>query len=138
MKPEYVDELERIRGESGGMLNPGDVVSAAESPESVLHNCFEWNDQKAGCEYRIWQARMLIRVCVRLVPEGPTEPVRVYVSLKNDRGDCGYRSIVDVMGDDELRAKLLAEAKQDMISFRQKYSILKELANIFEAMVCVG
>ena len=137
MKEEVILEIERIRQNSGGTLNPAVIVREAEPPASILHNYFEWDDTKAAHEYRLEQARKLIRICVRYIPDGPDEPVRAYVSLQDDRGTNGYRSITDVMSDERLREKLLAEAKRDMNLFRQKYAVLRELAQVFEAMDAV-
>jgi hypothetical protein len=49
---------------ANGGLRPSEVVAAAKPKSSPLHNEFEWNDTKAGEEYRLYQARHLIRVCV--------------------------------------------------------------------------
>ena len=137
MKEQVIVEIERIRQSSGGTLNPVVVVREARRKSSVLHDYFEWDDSRAAYEFRLEQARKLIRVCIREIPECPDEPVRAYVSLQDDRGRNGYRSITDVMSDDRLREKLLAEARRDMSLFRQKYAVLKELAQVFEAMAAV-
>ena len=137
MKEQVILEIERIRQNSGGTLNPVVVVREAQSESSVLHDYFEWDDTRAAYEFRLEQARKLIRIRVRQIPDGPEEPVRAYVSLRDDRGRNGYRSITDVMSDDRLREKLLAEARCDMSLFRQKYAVLSELAQVFEAMDAV-
>lgn len=60
-----LDELAR-----GGSLTPQAVVDAARSPESPLHECFEWNDKKAAARFRIVQARRLIaRLEVTVIEE---------------------------------------------------------------------
>jgi hypothetical protein len=55
--------LAKLNKERNG-LRPSEVVAAAKPKASPLHNEFEWNDAKAGEEYRLEQARRLIRVCV--------------------------------------------------------------------------
>lgn len=47
-----------------GGLRPSEVVAAAAPVDSPLHGEFEWDDEKAGHEFRLWQARHLIRVAV--------------------------------------------------------------------------
>ena len=127
--------LESIRAKHGGILRPEDVVATAADPKSILHGQFEWDDGKAAQEYRLWQARHLIRVCVTIIPQAESGEIRAYVSLKADREapGGGYRALVDVLKDDELRRQLLAEALEEMEVFRSKYRRLRELAPIFEA-----
>ena len=132
-----IAELERITKRSGGTLNPEDVVKYARSPSSPLHEYFEWNDTDAAHQHRLYQARSLLRVWVAELPQKPNTPVRVMVSLVNDRGTRGYRNLVDVMSDEGLRRELLEEAKRDMSFFRRKYALLESLAGVFEAMDAV-
>jgi hypothetical protein len=75
-------ELERIRIRYGGVLKPKDVVETARDPENVLHPRFEWDDEKAGEQYRLLQARQLIRVSVIVTGEEDTEPIKAYWSIK--------------------------------------------------------
>ncbi len=132
--PEAITELETLIEESGGTLNPELVVAQAHEVRSALHGYFEWSDTEAARQYRLDQARKLIRVWVTVLPQKPQQPIRVMVSLRDDRGVDGYRPLVDVMGDADLREKLLEEAKRDMNLFRRKYSLLAELAGVFAAM----
>lgn len=137
MKKEMIKrELDRIAKEHGHILRPADVVEAARSKESILHSQFEWDDTEAAEQYRLSQARGLIRVIVEYSgPNDTGDSNRVYVSLKSDRAmEGGYRTMVSVMSDVELRAQLLADAMADMESFRRKYNHLKELADVFSAM----
>ncbi len=127
-------ELERIRLENDGMLNPHTVVEVAREPENVLHGHFTWDDTEAAEKYRLWQARKLINTIVTILPNETTS-VRMYVSLKDDRDDeGGYRGLVDVLSDDEMRVRLLKEAFSEFNHFKMKYNHLKALAPVFKAM----
>jgi len=55
------NELERIRALHGGILQAYDVLTEARNPDSPLHPMFEWDDQVAAHQYRLDQARALIR-----------------------------------------------------------------------------
>jgi hypothetical protein len=46
--------------ERGGKLPPKDVVDRARDRRSVLHSCFEWDNDVGGEKYRLQQARHLI------------------------------------------------------------------------------
>ena len=67
---------------------------------------------------------------------GTTHTTRCFVSLYDDRKDDGggYRAIVDVMSDPDMRAALLEQAKAEADAWRQKYKMLVELVPIFDAM----
>lgn len=131
-------ELEQIRQSHGGLLRPEDVVKFARNKRSALHGEFEWDDSKASAEYRLWQARQVIRVSVTVLPSphANQEPVRAYVSVASDRVQPGggYRALADVMSDDEMRAQLVNEALCEVKRWRRKYERLRELVPIFKAI----
>jgi hypothetical protein len=147
----YIQELNR------GLLDPAKVVEYAENPKTLLHSKFEWDDSKCGIEYRLWQARQIIRLELVVIKDDNYGKVhmfniksdkdeygdegkitRKFVSLKNNRISTstthGYRNIVDVLSDEELRKQLLEDAKNDMRIFRRKYDSLNALAKVFSAM----
>lgn len=148
-----VDELEYIRTLNDGLLDPASVVEYARNEDTLLHSKFEWSDTKAAQEYRLWQARQVIRlelVVVRQQLDGKYEfvapdseeqkgdkRVRAFISLVNDRRSeehRGYRSLTAVLNDEELRDQMLQEAKRDMVVFKKKYLTLNELSKVFAAM----
>lgn len=124
------DELQRIKEENGEKLIPDEVVTAAADRESPLHLYFEWDDSVAGHQYRLTQARQLIRVVETTFPEdkgGGTGPK--YVSLASDRREKGggYRETVDVLDNAELLAELERTAKRDIEGVLRRYEMLEEL-----------
>jgi hypothetical protein len=136
-RPDRVAALHQIAEAHGGILQPKAVVDAARNPNSPLHDAFEWNDSAAAEAYRLYQARQLIRVVVRYEQVGTkTVPCRVFVSLSNDRkdDDGGYRLVTNVLSDAEQRRQLLADAREEMVRFRDKYRALSELAEVFAAI----
>lgn len=136
--PIIVAELKRIADEHGGILKPRSVVDAARDESSPLHSQFQWDDDKAADAYRLWQARQLISVVVAYekIGNGESVEVRVFTSLTTDRerDDGGYRVTTSVMSDEQLRRQMLADARADMVRFREKYRTLSELADVFKAI----
>lgn len=127
-------ELRRIAKSNGGLLLPAKVVEAARPKSSPLHSRFEWDDTEAAENYRLWQARQLIRVVVEQI-EGVHGTTEVFVSLSADRLDGrGYRITTEVCRDEDLRAQLLEDALTELEIFKLKYRRLKELAAVFEAI----
>lgn len=53
--------LEKLSRLNGGRLTPQAVVDDARDPASPLHERFEWDDSTAAHQYRLSQARELIR-----------------------------------------------------------------------------
>lgn len=134
---DYTQELEHIRQSHGGILRATDVVAFARNPDTALYRRFEWDDTKAAEQYRLWQARELIRVVVQTSPADST-PTRIYVSLTDDRRNDGggYRTLDDVMRSKAMREALLKQAHADMVRFETKYQHLSELAAVIDAMRC--
>lgn len=117
-----------------GVLLPEAVVERARDPESAMHDWFTWDDTEAAKAHRLWQARELIRVQVTVLPNTDT-PTRVYVSLPRDRSkDGGYRSVVDVLSDDQMAAEMLQAALDDAERWRTKYHNVKALVPVFAAL----
>jgi len=130
------DELLLIKDQNNGFVDPAAVVDFARDETTALHSRFEWDDTEAAERYRIWQARMIIRMELVVVPSSE-KPSKAFISLVADRraeSDKGYRFMVDVLSNVDLREQMLKEARRDMLIFKRKYSQLKELANIFAEM----
>jgi len=129
-----VQELQRIAASNGGILQPCAVVDAARAEDSILHDRFTWDDGEAASQYRLWQARQLIRCSVIVEPRTETT-VRAFVSLTSDRENDGggYRETVRVMARADTRADLLADALAELEVFQRKYAALTELAGVFSA-----
>jgi hypothetical protein len=121
-----------------GILRPESVVSAASDPASPLHPCFTWDDAKAGHEYRLEEARRLIRCTVTMLPAAE-QSYRAFVSLGSDRAKPGggYRSTVHVMTSAASRAELLEQALSEMKRWQARYATLVELSPVFEALDAV-
>lgn len=106
---EVADKLQQLEQENG-QLDPVAVVESARDPNSPMHSFFEWDDTEAARQYRLGQARQLIRrikveVTVRDVP---LQVVR-YVRDSSDQSN-GYRNILRVRDDvDIARDALLDE-----------------------------
>jgi len=123
-------ELERLT--RSGVIRPVDVVEAAKNKKSPLHACFTWDDGEAAQQFRLLEARNLLRVYVTV--EGvQAENVRAFVSLSTDRikEGGGYRAIADVIGDDELRTQYLQDAFVQLRNLQQRYRSIQQLAGVW-------
>lgn len=119
-----------------GLIKPSEVIEFAKNPETALHGCFEWDDTEAAHQYRLQQARQILRVYVEVVPAASSEPVRAFVSLTSDRTKegGGYRVITDVMSDETLRRQMLNDAFRQFRAMQAKYKHLQQLAKVWDAV----
>lgn len=129
-----IDTLISIADKSqDNKIHPEDVVEAARPKTSILHKYFTWDDSKAANERRIDQARGLLRATVRIMQvNGDKRPVRVFMSLTEDRNDSGgYYPVVNVLSNKTLRRQMLEDAFKELQVFERKYANLRELSEIF-------
>lgn len=83
---EALGDLARLV-ESQGRLTPAAVVDVARPEASALHGCFEWRDDVAAEQFRLHQARALIRVVmVRHSSDPAHQARRAFVSV-HERDD---------------------------------------------------
>jgi hypothetical protein len=125
-------ELEALKRQDG-LIVPADVVEYARDKTTALHGCFTWNNGKAAHEYRLLQARQLLRVYVRM-EETKGGTVRAFVSLTTDRvqKDGGYRTMVEVLDNKQMREQMLHDAFVQLDNLQKKYHALQELAGVWQ------
>lgn len=106
------------------------VVESASHPDHALHRFFEWEDGIAAHQYRLEQARSLIRTIKVVSVSNGDRKVRIpeYVSLISDRKlpGGGYRATADVMTNKEMLTELEETAKRDVDGVLQRYEMLKD------------
>lgn len=113
-KAEIFAALKQLEKEDG-RLTPEDVVKAAEDEDSPLHGCFTWDNDAAAHQFRLVEARRLIRtvkvtvtvsnvqIMVPRYVRDPEQAVRIP----------GYQDIVRIQSDeDKARGVVLAEMKR--------------------------
>ena len=125
--PETVGRLFDRLDETVG-LNAENVLDSARDENSPIHNEFEWNDTDAAEMYRLSQARHLINcLTVKIIERDDAAPVRAYFKISDDN----YEQTKNIIKVEEKRRSLLEQALSELRTFQRKYSILKELAEVF-------
>jgi hypothetical protein len=117
------------RASKDRMLHAGQVVSWARThAKSALHSRFQWNNEKAAHEYRLWQARQLITI--HIVNEQGLPQI---VSLSIDRsGAGGYRLMDDVLAQRDLTEIMLGDALKELNRVQETYAQVKQLASVWD------
>jgi len=121
-------EFERLRKSEEG-LSPKTILATAQAKTSPLHDFFEWNDKKAAHEARTKRAGYLLRgvgvVEVEVRESKPNKAVEVTVVAPVPRafvpvsgGEEGYSSRVEVMTDEDMRKRRIADLWRRVLSMR--------------------
>ena len=108
---DIADRLRLLEVENN--LDPVAVVEDARDPTSPLHGFFEWDDTAAAQQYRLGQARQLIRrvkieVTVRDIPLNVVRYVR-------DPDTSGYRNITTVRNEADTARRVIID-EMDRVS----------------------
>lgn len=134
--PKAVGEhLELLRAQAKGELTPEDVLADAVHHNSPLHSFFEWSDTEAAKQYRLTQARGLIRavVAVYVSEDKPAVRAKAYVHI-NEPGAPHYRESGHAMSQAKTRKMVLQRAWRELQQWRERYKDLKEFSELFEVM----
>jgi len=133
-------EFERIRRKHGA-LDASRLVEEERDSDAPLHDEFEWNDREAARIHREVRARELIRgLRIFIVRGGEDQDTsrRAYVFVESEESVTGspgfYARVEDALRDPASREQVLARAKADLASWRERYRELTELATLFEAV----
>jgi len=94
--------------ERDGACTPSAVVKDGESPSSPFHRYLQWNNEAAAEEYRIAQARQIIRwFRVVELPASSREPVYIHVAEVDATDTAGYVRRETAMADPAMRLRYL-------------------------------
>lgn len=130
--PEIETELRRLEATRDGLTAEA-VVKRAADKKNVMHRYFEWDDTEAAREYRLSQARGLIReVTVTYIDDGEEkEPIRAFVNVEH-AGRRSYMYATKALSVLEIRQQVIDRALQDAEQWRLRWAHVKELEPIFE------
>lgn len=129
-----------------------DVVDAARSTQSPLHEYFEWDDKIAADKHRLRQAgTMLASIKVKYIeqekgPDGETRTVarearafHVTRTRAYEAEPRKYRTFQVLHGDSAFAAQMMDSAFDDLIGWRRKYEpyvqMWKNFGDTFQAVV---
>lgn len=108
------------------------VLDANRPEDAPLHNEFEWRDDIAAEEWRKQQARHLINcICYTVDNHDSNEQVRAFFTTPETNG---YESLETILTVENKYNSLLVKALQELSTFERKYSTIKELKPVFDAI----
>ncbi len=117
-------------------LTPSAYVDRARPKDSPVHDTLTWNDKEAATEYRLIEARRIIRAVeeVVTVSEGGGDPVRtvienIHVPDRLGRGEGRYVGSDTVATEPDDYAAALAETRA---RFSSAWSAFRRLQRVTE------
>lgn len=126
-----VQTVAQILYDFNGKVVPSDLVEAARPEDSPAHPGFEWDDEVAGREYRLHQARKWCRqIEIRVEPDKTTERL-VHVSCiagGQDGREGEYQALSVLIGRPDEFGRALGEASRYLQSARRALDDLYDAA----------
>jgi len=123
-----LESLLREVRDNRGRLTPQNVVDEARPVDHPLHHHFEWDDAVSGHEFRIIQARQLIRrVTVTRVEASTDMPIRVrtFHSVAGPSGR-SYEPIDEIIEEPMTMRILLSQMRRDFASLKRRYAHMEQ------------
>lgn len=126
------DRLEAIAED--GELTATSVLAEAEREDSPLHKYFEWDDTEAARQYRLTQARGLVRsLMITFIKNQKTETTRAFHLVKYSRDDSQepkkqYVPAMKIFSDRELSDQIIRTAEAAMRSWLTRFEQYSELS----------
>lgn len=131
--------LELLRQQEKGELTPQDVLKDARNPNSPLHSFFEWSDGEAAEQYRLQQARGLIRAVVAIYVSEDKPAVRQkYFVHVPEVGTPHYREATHALSQTRTREMVLRRAYDELVQWRKRYADLSEFAALVDVIDQIG
>lgn len=129
----------QVFGETVGdrkKLTADELLEIATPAESAIHAAFEWDDAVAGHEYRLTEARKLIRSlrCTIVVKGRPPEPpMRVFIHVETRKLGRTYVIPATILTDAEARNSAILDCLRLLAGIRSRFAYLKELDSVWLA-----
>jgi len=121
-----------------GSINPQLVVKEAKKKKSVLHDYFEWDNEKAGETYRLWQARKLSRDIIEIISTDNGEEIesQLFIHVTEPEQENPDKYVIQQVAliDPVYQEQILHRALSEINVWRKRYNDLKRLIPIFQAI----
>jgi hypothetical protein len=122
-----------------GDVAPAEIVKQAKRKNNPLHKCFDWDDKIAGPKWRMHQARKLINhLVVEVTSDDQRRVVRQYHVVRSagddDAPKTSYEALENILRDPDKRLQLLSDVLRQLVSLRNRYRDIQELAQVWSAV----
>ena len=112
--------------EQNGEVTASALVEEARPKTSPIHSAFEWDNVKAGEQYRLWQARQWIRRVDVIVEDRQERLIHVpRVSVEGEDREGFYKPVSMVVRHENEYAAALGETLDRFNAAKRAYGYLK-------------
>lgn len=112
-----IAEIERIESIFGS-LTAENVLTASQSPDSLLHSLFQWDDTKAAHNYRLQQARTILNnIEINIISDGESKVMSVFEIVNLGEGRV-YKSIQNMNPNDVEYVKQLVKREINYLKIK--------------------
>lgn len=132
---ERVQEVVNQIYKNNGEVRPSILIEIARPKGSLAHDAFEWDNRKAGDEYRLMQARQWIRKVEIIIEEQPERLIHVPIIMNCDNNETHentqegyYKPVSIVLQDKSEFDAALNETLTKLIAAKSAYNVLKSAA----------
>lgn len=133
------EHLELLRKQHQNELTPEDVLADAANNNSPLHPLFNWDDTAAAREWRLHQARGLIRSVVAIYTSTDQPAVRMRAYVHVPEGETShYRETSHAMSQKKTREIVLSRAWRELQQWRDRYKDLSTFAKLIPIIDEIG
>lgn len=112
--------------EQHGYVKPSDLIRMAEPEDSLIHSAFEWDNKKAGDEYRLIQARQYIRKIKIKFGERQESLVHIPVKINHTTREGEYKPVSVVVQSLDEYERALKEMLRRLTAIENSIDELKE------------
>ena len=132
---EYLEGLEKEHK----ALTPELILDKSRDEKAVLHDCFEWDNEKAAEGYRLSQASYILRnITVKVVRKSDDTPktVRAFVNVADEstKEKGSYVSVSVAMLNSTFKNQVMENALYELMCFKKKYLGYTGLEKVFTAI----
>lgn len=124
-----------------GRITPELVLEEAKIKTSPIHKGFEWEDSIAAEQYRLDQARYILRQIVIVRETSDTvesNTIRAFMSVNitdsEENKYTTYATIGSILNNNTLRKQLLLKAFTELQQWNKRYKDLTEFAILHETI----
>ena len=125
------NEIQKLEKRLGRYPQPKDILQAARKPKHPLHSAFDWDDAEAAQQYRLGQARGMIRSLRITVVHGQREETTV-TAVHVPR--TGYRPIAEVAANPLMMNEVLKTVRSALRSWRERYARIQGATELLDAL----
>ena len=129
---QVIDTIVTIEKTKG--LTAQALVEEAEQRDSPIHDFFEWDNSKAGEEWRLQQARALINEVKVIIDQKEFFAFENVSVGENDEKQRVYKSIEEIGSNETLRKQVIKSALERQDYWAKQYGIYEELTPIVKTI----